>query len=76
MEDSVIKNRVIGIDISVELTSYAIVDIRGHIIARDGFPTHDYANVNDYVSTLSERVVIVMPSDESDVSSPYSPGKL
>ena len=59
MEDSVIKNRVIGIDISVELTSYAIVDIRGHIIARDGFPTHDYANVNDYVSTLSERVVML-----------------
>lgn len=59
MEDTIIKNRVIGVDISVELTSYAIVDIRGHIVARDGFPTQDYPNVNDYVTTLSERIVML-----------------
>lgn len=55
--NEVVKNRVIGVDISIERTSYAIVDVRGNIIARDSFPTQDYPNVSDFVSVLSERVV-------------------
>lgn len=57
--NEVIKNRVIGVDISIECTSYAIVDVRGNIIARDGFPTQDYENVSEYVGVLSERVVML-----------------
>jgi len=52
-----IKNRVIGVDISLERTSYAIVDVRGNIIARDGFNTQLFPNATDYVSHLSEQVV-------------------
>ncbi|MBR1415055.1 MAG: ROK family protein [Prevotella sp.] len=58
MNESV-KSRVIGVDISLDETSFAIVDVRGNIIARDGFNTQDYADVNDYISTLSERVVVL-----------------
>ena len=58
MNESV-KSRVIGVDISLDETSFAIVDVRGNIIARDEFSTQDYVNVNDYISTLSERVVML-----------------
>mgnify|MGYP002624610437 CR=1 FL=1 len=57
MNEQNVKNRVIGVDISIEETSYAIVDVRGNIIARDGFSTQEYPDVTDYVSVLSERVV-------------------
>ncbi len=57
--NDVVKNRVIGVDISIERTSYAIVDVRGNIIARDSFPTQDYPNVSEYVSVLTERTVML-----------------
>ena len=56
MEEN-IKNRVVGVDISVTRTSYAIVDVRGNILAEDHFATNEYPNVNDFVTTLSERIV-------------------
>jgi glucokinase len=52
-----IKNRVVGVDISVKRTTYAIVDIRGNILARNFFPTNDYANVNDFITVLCEKVI-------------------
>ncbi len=51
------KTRVVGVDISLDSTSSAIVDIRGNIIATDTFPTIDYPNINDYVSVLSEHIL-------------------
>jgi glucokinase len=59
MTESIIKNRVIGVDISIDRTSFAIVDVRGEIIARDGINTLDYSTVTDYVSALSEKVVML-----------------
>lgn len=56
MEEN-IKTRVVGVDISNELTTFAIVDIRGNIIAEDSFVTTGYQDVNNFVSTLSERIV-------------------
>lgn len=52
-----IKSRVVGIDISVKTTTYAIVDVRGNIIAQDSFHTSDYPDVNKYISVLSDKVV-------------------
>lgn len=52
-----IKSHVLGVDISVRHTTYAIVDIQGDIIAQDTFNTSDYLNVNDFVTVLSEKVV-------------------
>jgi glucokinase len=48
---------VVGVDISNERTTYAIVDVRGNIIVQDYFCTTDYPNVNEYVSVLSERII-------------------
>ena len=57
MNKTAIKKRVVGVDISSELTTYAIVDVRGNIIAKDDFPTTDYPEVNGFVTALCERIV-------------------
>ncbi len=53
-----IKNRVIGVDISISTTTLAIVDQRGNILGSDSFPTTDYSDVNSYLGVLSERIVM------------------
>jgi len=52
-----IKKRVIGVDISNERTSFAIVDIRGNIIAQSDFSTEDYPDINQFVTKLTEEIV-------------------
>ena len=52
-----VKTRVVGIGLSIDETVYAIVDVRGNIIAKDTFATTDFVNVNDFVTYLSEKVV-------------------
>lgn len=49
-----------GVNISLNTTSYAIVDVRGNIIARDEFSTTEYPNINEFVSYLSERLLTIM----------------
>lgn len=50
------KNRVVGVDISTDSTSYAIVDIRGNIIADGSFDTSEYPNVNNFVKKLCSSI--------------------
>lgn len=57
MEETKIQKRVVGVDISTETTTYAIVDVRGNIIAEADFPTTDYPNINDFVTVLCERII-------------------
>ena len=57
MSDTVVKKRVVGIDISLEETIYAVVDVRGNILAKDSFPTLNYPDINNYVSALAEHVI-------------------
>lgn len=52
-----IKSRVIGVDISNEHTTYAIVDIRGNILASRSFKTTDYRDVNQYITHLADELV-------------------
>ena len=54
-----IKNRVIGIDVGVKHTTIAVVDQRGNILGTDTFPTTDYPDVNNFLTILSERIVVV-----------------
>ena len=42
-----IKTRVVGIDIRVDRTTFAVVDIRGEIVAQDYFLTSDYTDINE-----------------------------
>ena len=58
MEEYNIKTKVVGVDISNESTTYAIVDVRGNILAEDSFPTQDYPDVNNFVTALSEMVAM------------------
>ena len=60
MEEYNIKTKVVGVDISNESTTYAIVDVRGNILAEDSFPTQDYPDVNNFVTALSEKVVMLV----------------
>ena len=55
-----IKTRVVGIDIRENRTTYAIVNIRGEIVAQDYFCTADYAEITEYISALSERVLTLI----------------
>jgi glucokinase len=55
-----IKVRVVGIDIRLDRTTYAIVDIKGDIVAQDQFDTMDFPDVNDFVSALSEKVMMLV----------------
>ena len=51
------KSKVIGVDIGVDYTTYALVNIRGVIIAENKIPTQDYPDVNIFVSVLSESII-------------------
>ena len=57
MEQVTVKKRVVGVDISLNATSYAIVDVRGNILAKDSFPTEDYPEIGAFVAALSDGIV-------------------
>ena len=57
MDEMKVKTRVVGVDLSLDYTVCAIVDIRGTIIAKNSFATSDYPDVNNYVSVLYEKII-------------------
>ena len=57
MVNDKVKSKVIGINIDVNLTTIAVVDLRGTILAQDVISTKDYPNVNNFIEVLSERVI-------------------
>ena len=63
MEQTKIKKRVIGVDISLEETTFAIVNAKGEILVKDSFPTENYLDANDYIATLSERILMMIESN-------------
>ncbi|MBR6275712.1 MAG: ROK family protein [Prevotella sp.] len=52
-----IKTRVVGVDIRENYTTYAVVNIRGEIIAQDRFRTSDYSEISEYVAALTEKII-------------------
>lgn len=56
---SFIKKNVIGVDITVSLTTIALVDLRGTVLARDTMTTQDYPDVNGFVEAVSERIILM-----------------
>ncbi len=58
-----IKTSVVGVDISPDITTYAVVDIRGNILARSHFCTSDYKNVNEYVAVLSDHILRIVENN-------------
>lgn len=57
MDQVLVKKNVIGVDISMEETTCAVVDVRGNILARSSIPTEDYPDINRYVNALSECIL-------------------
>ena len=57
MQNTSIKRRVIGIDISSERTTLAVVDVRGNILAQSFFPTTCYPDINQFVDKLTEDYI-------------------
>ena len=57
MDKGTVKKRVVGVDISLNATSYAIVDVRGNLLAKDSFPTEDYPEIGAFVGALSDGIV-------------------
>ena len=57
MDQTTVKKKVIGVDISYEDTTYAVVDVRGNILAKDSFSTQDYPDINAFTTALCERIV-------------------
>ncbi|MBR1548940.1 MAG: ROK family protein [Prevotella sp.] len=55
-QETEIKSRVMGIDISNDSTTYAIVDIRGNIVADGSFDTSDYQDLNGFVEKLCSAI--------------------
>lgn len=51
------KTRVFGVDISNECTTYALVDIRGNILAKDSFSTCDYPDASQFASKLTNCII-------------------
>lgn len=54
-----LKTQVIGVDINVDRTTCAVVDIRGNIIAQTSFATGDYQFIGNYVSALTEHIMLL-----------------
>jgi glucokinase len=54
-----IKSKVIGIDVGVAITTIAVVDLRGTILAKDSMPTTGFPMVNNFVEALSERIILL-----------------
>lgn len=63
MNQTSMKTRVVGVDISLGLTTMAIVDIRGNILAKDSFVTTEYPNIADFASVLCERIVNMLEAN-------------
>ncbi len=57
MNEMTLKTKVIGVDIALDYTNCAVVDLRGNIIAQKSFSTKDYPDVNNFVSRLCEQIV-------------------
>ena len=55
--DTIVKTKVIGIDVSVETTEMAVVNLRGDILDKVGLATTDYPELSGFVEALIENIV-------------------
>lgn len=54
------KTKVVGVDISNDSTTYAVVDIRGNIHDKERFETSQFATADAFVGELSNRIVAMI----------------
>ncbi len=68
-----IKTKVIGVNVKVDKTSCAIVDIRGNISLSNSFSTSEYQNISDYVTVLCNHIAMLL-EDNGEIESIRSVG--
>ena len=54
-----LKTQVVGVDVELNRTTLAVVDIRGNIIAQESFATKDYSFIGTFVSALAEKILLL-----------------
>lgn len=57
--NATVKTKVIGVDIGTHVTTIALVNLRGDVLARDSLITSDFSEVGSFVEALSERIVML-----------------
>ena len=57
MDQGTVRKKVVGVDISLDTTSYAIVDVRGNMLAKASFPTEDYPEIGSFTAALTDGIV-------------------
>ena len=55
-----IKTQVVGVNINVDKTACAIVDVRGNIKAMDSFATSEYPDVSNFVTVLCNHIMTLL----------------
>ena len=55
-----IKTRVVAVDIQIDTTTLAVIDVRGNILQTEQFATGTDPNIGDFSSILSERVMMLV----------------
>lgn len=51
------KPYVVGMDIGGTNTVFGVVDSRGNVLASDSIKTHEYTNIDDYVSAVCKKLL-------------------
>lgn len=68
MIETNLKTKVIGVSVRSDKTYYAVVDIRGNVLAHDNFSTPDYPNISEFVSKLTEGITALMEANGGNES--------
>ena len=55
-----IKTRVVAVDIQIDTTTLAVIDVRGNILQTEQFATGTDPNIGDFSSILSEHVMTLV----------------
>lgn len=63
MIQKIAKTKVVAVEISKLVTTYAIVDLRGNILARESFNTEEYPDINRFVAKLCESIVLMVENN-------------
>ena len=57
MNREIVKDSVVAVDITLERTTLAVIDVRGNILAKSEIPTGDSPNFADYAASLSSAIL-------------------
>lgn len=62
MIENSLKTKVIAVSIRSDKTVYALVDVRGNVLAHESFATPDYPDINNFVSKLTDGITAMVES--------------